>query len=312
MPRERAASGLERTARLLDLVPYISSHQGISVKELGEVFHTSENHLVEDLTTLWMCGLPGYTPLELMEISFESGYVTIQNAQTLQRPRALSKDEALSLILGLNALHDQVSTENPSVALEINALINKLSNVVGSSITSRISNTDEVSASIRSTLTDAISRRQRVEITYHSIARDSVTTRTILPLDSQINNEVEYILAFCEHSHSHRTFRLDRILSARISQTPMIEKSLNEMSDEIGKLTTTISISSRHRDVNEILNIQIPAGDVSGSFQVNIEVFSQDWLTRAVMSLGGAATVSQPLAASVAQRASKALLGYKI
>ena len=259
-----------------------------------------------------MCGLPGYTPLELMEISFESGYVTIQNAQTLQRPRALSKDEALSLILGLNALHDQVSTENPSVALEINALINKLSNVVGSSITSRISNTDEVSASIRSTLIDAISRRQRVEITYHSIARDSVTTRTILPLDSQINNEVEYILAFCEHSHSHRTFRLDRILSARISQTPMIEKSLNEMSDEIGKLTTTISISSRHRDVNEILNIQIPAGDVSGSFQVNIEVFSQDWLTRAVMSLGGAATVSQPLAASVAQRASKALLGYKI
>jgi proteasome accessory factor C len=31
---KKISAPLERTARLLDLVPYISSHQGISLKEL--------------------------------------------------------------------------------------------------------------------------------------------------------------------------------------------------------------------------------------------------------------------------------------
>ena len=65
---------LERTARLLDLVPYISSHQGISLKELAKLFKVDESQMTSDLTTLWMCGLPGYTPLELMDLNFESGF----------------------------------------------------------------------------------------------------------------------------------------------------------------------------------------------------------------------------------------------
>ena len=72
---------LERTARLLDLVPYINSHQGIALKDLAAVFDVSNAQMINDLTTLWMCGLPGYTPLELMELDFESGYVNISTRQ---------------------------------------------------------------------------------------------------------------------------------------------------------------------------------------------------------------------------------------
>ena len=78
---------LERTARLLDLVPYINTHQGIALKDLAAVFEVSHAQMVNDLTTLWMCGLPGYTPLELMDLDFESGYVNISNAPTLAKPR---------------------------------------------------------------------------------------------------------------------------------------------------------------------------------------------------------------------------------
>ena len=83
---KKFSAPLERTARLLDLVPYISSHQGISVKELASVFEVTQPQMINDLTTLWMCGLPGYTPLELMDLDFDSGFVTISNAPTLSKP----------------------------------------------------------------------------------------------------------------------------------------------------------------------------------------------------------------------------------
>jgi hypothetical protein len=85
---KKISAPLERTARLLDLVPYISSHQGISLKDLAQIFRVDQGQMTSDLTTLWMCGLPGYTPLELMDLDFESGFVTIHNAETLSKPRS--------------------------------------------------------------------------------------------------------------------------------------------------------------------------------------------------------------------------------
>ena len=66
---------LARTARLLDLVPYINTHQGIALKDLAKHFEVTPAQMNADLTTLWMCGLPGYTHLELMNLDFESGFV---------------------------------------------------------------------------------------------------------------------------------------------------------------------------------------------------------------------------------------------
>ena len=84
---------LLRTARLLDLVPYLNTHQGISLKDLAQHFDVSPSQMSADLTTLWMCGLPGYTPLELMDLEFESGYVSIRNAETLSKPRSITFQE---------------------------------------------------------------------------------------------------------------------------------------------------------------------------------------------------------------------------
>ena len=61
---------LLRTARLLDLVPFLNTHQGIALKELAAHFDVTPAQMSADLMTLWMCGLPGYTPLELMDLAF--------------------------------------------------------------------------------------------------------------------------------------------------------------------------------------------------------------------------------------------------
>ena len=67
-------SALERTSRALDLVPYLLEHQGISITELAEVFGVSENQINEDLILIHMCGLPGYTPLELIDMYYVVKY----------------------------------------------------------------------------------------------------------------------------------------------------------------------------------------------------------------------------------------------
>ena len=38
-------SALDRTARALDLVPYLLEHQGISISELAQVFGVSEKQI---------------------------------------------------------------------------------------------------------------------------------------------------------------------------------------------------------------------------------------------------------------------------
>ena len=47
-------SALDRTARALDLVPYLLEHQGISITELSEVFGVSEKQINDDLILIHM------------------------------------------------------------------------------------------------------------------------------------------------------------------------------------------------------------------------------------------------------------------
>ena len=91
---KKTSTPIEQTARLLDLVPFLLAHQGIPVEQLAEHFRVTKEIILDDLNTLWMCGLPGYTPLELIDLEFDSGFVTIRNADPLQK----TKNNSLLLI----------------------------------------------------------------------------------------------------------------------------------------------------------------------------------------------------------------------
>ena len=45
---------ITRTARLLDLIPYISSHQGIHIDELAKEFDVSSETIAKDLDLLFL------------------------------------------------------------------------------------------------------------------------------------------------------------------------------------------------------------------------------------------------------------------
>ena len=186
---------LDRTARLLNLVPYLLSHQGIEINSLAKIFEIPTQQLIEDLNTLWMCGLPGYTPLELMDLTFDNGFVTISNAETLQRPRSLTRDEALALILGLDYLSGQIADSAGSLQEALTRLTGKIATSLGEAAQSQVRVSSNISAITRALIIKTIAERGSLLITYHSIGRDVISERKIHPLEFTFENEGEHLFA---------------------------------------------------------------------------------------------------------------------
>ncbi|MDP1721247.1 MAG: WYL domain-containing protein [Candidatus Nanopelagicaceae bacterium] len=304
---------LDRTARLLDLVPYLATHQGISIEDLAKEFSISTSEVTDDLTTLWMCGLPGYTALELMDLSFESGFVTISNAETLAHPRTLDRNEVLTLILGLETMLESEASQRNSLSEQIASLIEKLSQFLD--IARLIQAGTASSSAIRGEIDASINSRDPIQIEYHSLTRDEVTTRVIHPLEFislADSNPHEYLYAFCELSNGYRTFRVDRILKTMSAQGVETHprREINTAEPAINRIV--VAISSRERDVAERFNLSPQNLREDSTKEVIVESFTPDWAIREIMSFGGEVSLKSPvdLRESLRQRSIRALGGY--
>lgn len=313
MSKELPNAGLDRTERLLDLVPFLATHQGIPIEDLAREFGISTTQLTEDLYTLWMCGLPGYTALELMDLSFDTGFVSISNAETLARPRVLNRDEVLALILGMEALQRDTDPKNAQLGETIALLVLKLIGFLDASVQQRVQTGTPALSVERGVIEGAISSRGAVEISYYSISRDEVSKRVIHPLEFSTSKENDYILAFCELTNSYRTFKLGRIVEAvAVKDSKGMSPAITEPV-EGEKFHIALNISSRLRDVVERFNLQIaPHGSISPT-QLSVETFSADWAIREIMSFGGEVRLESPrdLRNSLQGRARRALAAYQ-
>jgi proteasome accessory factor C len=297
---------LLRTARLLDLVPYLNSNQGISIQDLARDFGVSTAQINSDLTTLWMCGLPGYTPLELMDLEFESGYVTIRNALTLSKPRNISFDEGLALMLGLELLQQQIPLDRKDLQAEIDLLKERFSNQIG--VPRAVTVSHSINPSIIAPLLQAINVSQDVEITYHSLYSDEISVRKISPLAifEEIGNS--YLRAYCTSAKASRVFRLDRIVSLSESDSVEVSEDLVKADGfESEKIAYSIKIKRLTRDVIERFNLGQISQDNSKTKEITVELssFSGEWIKRAVLATGSDIELLSPpeLRKEVADRA---------
>jgi proteasome accessory factor C len=280
---------VERAARLLDLVPFISTHQGIALNDLAQEFSLTESELLSDLNTLWMCGLPGYTPLELIDLDFESGYVSIRNAEVLQRVRLLTKQELVIILLGLDILGNSLDTERKDLLEAILQLISRIKNIVGNVATAM----PIVDSSHRAAIGQAIKSRKDLLINYHSTIRDTVTERTITPLEISLDHGFEVLHAYCQSAAGFRTFRLDNMKSVTISTSSVTTPERTELSGYEWDLL----ISSRFRTSSERFRAMYQARESAQVERITVSSFSQDWLLRNAVSTLASVEVLTPVSA---------------
>ena len=287
-------SGLARTARLLDLVPYLTTHQGIAISELAKTFNTTVKEITDDLNTLWMCGLPGYTPLELIDLEFESGFVSIRNAETLAAPRALDRAEALSIYMGLDLLSAELGGSNSSLVSEISNLQEQLRSQLISAPQVQIE--ASLASELRALILRAIRRRGWLEITYHSAANDQVTKRQVAPYELSQSGSHEYLQGYCDSAKAIRNFRADRIVAVSEIADQLWPSNLVTANDEA--IDYEVKVHAASRQVLEVLP-QISANSTTAT----IQGYSAPWISRAILSLAGQVEAIAPTEIRVAVHA---------
>ncbi|NDB36816.1 MAG: WYL domain-containing protein, partial [Actinobacteria bacterium] len=200
-----------RAIRLLDLVPYIVAHPGISITELAKEFSISRDEVLKDLNLLFLCGLPGYTPLELIDISFDEESVVIRDPQNLAAPRNLNESEALIARIALAALEE--STPKTSAAYpQIIALREKIAKAFSSSIPiSAITFTLDKERATLEAIEIAITQELDLEMIYNNVTKDSSSRRSITPISIIAEDKRTLVSAYCHSAKALRTFNLSQI-----------------------------------------------------------------------------------------------------
>ena len=295
---------LLRTARLLDLVPFLNTHQGIALKELAQHFNVSQAQMTADLTTLWMCGLPGYTPLELMDLEFESGFVSIRNAATLSKPRTITFQEGVALLLGLDLIASSLPDDRQDLLEATESLRGRLTKIMGVPV--KLSVATSTSGSVLTAISHAVQTNGGLKLRYHSMYKDLVSERVVIPVDIYQSNENLYMRAYCLISCDYREFRVDRIELA--TPEPVVENFVQDTKDS-KKISFSLVLQKASRDVCErfaITNIEIGTS-------IELSSFSKQWIERSVMASGGAVLLQTPpeIRAEVAKKAQLMLNRYK-
>jgi proteasome accessory factor C len=295
----RRANPVEKAARLLDLVPFIYSHQGISVADLAAEFSVKTDELLADLNSLWMCG---ETRFDLIELEFESGFVHIRNADALNVVRSLSVQEVTAILFGLDLLKESISTERADLLADIE----KVKKVIGTPLQRLVASEPMISGEVIIAIDEALQNRQKLQITYHSVVDDVTNERIVHPMEKRVENGVELLLAFCESADAVRSFRLDRIqkserVQATSVQTGRVQSGVIE--------SVTVRVHADLRRVFETLGTLTPGnGDT-----YTVDIYNQSWLIREVLASGGAIEVVEPapLRAEIARQAALVASQYR-
>lgn len=316
MSRSRAggAAAANWLARLLNLVPYLLARPGIRIADAAADLGVSEQQLRDDLRLLWMCGLPGYGPGDLIDMAFDGDRVTITYSAGIDRPLRLTPDEALSLVVALRLL-----AETPGVTdrAPVERALAKLEAAVGERppVAVRIPGDADQLQRLR----EAVGQRRALELTYYSARADRITTRVVDPLRVVVVGGHGYLEAWCRTAGQVRRFRADRIDALRMLAEPAapppqarprpIERGIFQPDAALPLVTLRVGRSARW--IAEYYPCE-QVDDSGPDWVVSLRVTDLDWARRLVLRLGPEVTVLAPveLAEAVRAEAAAALEAY--
>jgi proteasome accessory factor C len=308
----------ERVPRLLALIPYLLNHPGIPVAEAAQDFQITPQQLRKDLELLWMCGLPGYGPGDLIDLSFDADTVTVTYDAGINRPLRMTTAEATSLLVGLRALSQSPGIVDPA---PVERALRKIEQAVGNATASQVvvELTDETPrvGRWRDSLRDALRDGKAVRIRYYTASRDHLSERVIDPMRLAVEGGRSYVEAWCRTAGAVRIFRIDRIdaltvldeqaqLPAGVRNTDLSAGMYPSRPDQqvaVLHLAQPVRWIAEYYPMDEAVEL----GD--GALRVRMRYTDAAWLVRFVLGLGAHATVEEPpsIAQCIRQRAYDAL-----
>ena len=295
-----------RALRTMDLIPYILEHPGISVNQLSKIFNVAEKEIEKDLQLAFMCGLPGYTPYELIDLTYEEGVVSIIDPQVLNKPRNFSSNERVVIALGLEILKE-INLSNPENLKKIDKLREKFLDKKDED--SVIVVEQDLSFPFLNIINQAIFERRIVIFDYQSVSKDVLSSRNVLPHKLYLQNGNLYLSGNDVQAQSDRIFKADQILSCTIGDLADTDRFHLTQQEEIVELIVNHdNFNFIERNSSIIIDQEI----TNGQLHVKIRASNFDWLKRAILSNAPSIKVISPesLASEVEQMASDLISAY--
>ncbi|GGM59193.1 protein pafC [Thermopolyspora flexuosa] len=314
-------SSADRLPRLLALVPYLLSHQGAEVGEVAKLFGVTEKQLIDDLQLVWMCGLPGHTPGDLIDVSWDGGEILIDNADTIARPLRLAVDEASALIVALRMLADLPGFENNRDALaRVIAKLERAAAEGAATVSNQVAVEVDAQPDALATVQDALRRRRRLSLRYYVPGRDEITPREVDPMRVVMADGRAYLEGWCYRAEGMRLFRLDRILGVEVLEVPASppeEAEPMDLAEGVFRPSPTdelveLEVTAAGRWVAEYYPCEQVTELGEGRLRIALRARDQGWLVRLALRLGDSGKVVAPaaLARRVADEARAALALY--
>lgn len=204
---------VKRLTRILSMLPWVIANPGSTVTEVQTRFGYTRRELVADLELVFVCGLPGYGPGDLMEAYIEDDEVIVDMADYFSRPLRLNPPEALTLLASGMAL---TSTGQAPPALE--RAVGKLAAVVAPAVDDALF-VDLAGAepALLDLFRTAAREHVVVDLTYTALASGATTKRLVEPwtVFSSLGNW--YVSGFCRNAAADRVFRIDRVREAHVT-----------------------------------------------------------------------------------------------
>ena len=310
---------LEQLPRLLALVPYLLARPGVPFATAAADFGVTEDRLRKDLNLLWLCGLPGHYPGDLIEIEFEGDTITLSDAQGVDRPLRLTVDEALALVVALRTLAETPGLAEPDAVLRALAKVESAAGTAAEPaerVEVALFGDDEVLPVVR----QALEEGRALHLRYWTAGRDETSDRDVDPIRLVVADGQTYLEAWCRLAEGVRVFHLGRVQEVKVLDEPaapppdLPSRDLSQGLFQPGEDDTVVTLALEPgaawvADYYPCDSVE-DLGD--GRQVVTLRTQGTAWVRRLALSLGDRGRVLAPaeLADQVRADAQRALAAY--
>ncbi|HKX75324.1 MAG TPA: WYL domain-containing protein [Acidimicrobiia bacterium] len=200
-----------RLTRILAMLPWAIAHEGATVDEVCARFGYTRDELIDDLNIVFLCGLPGYGPGDLIDAEIDEEEVWVRTADYFAGAPRLSPGETLALLASGMAV---IATGQAGPELE--RAVAKLTRTLFPDEKAALLDVDLAGEpDLVGRLRSAAAENEVVEIVYTALGSGETTTRLVEPwtVFSSLGNW--YLQGFCRLAVDQRQFRVDRIRELR-------------------------------------------------------------------------------------------------
>jgi len=136
--------------------------------------------------------------------------------------------------------------------------------------------------------------KQSIVITYAGVTKDDVSTRTVDPVSTYLQDDFVYLKAWCRNSQAWRSFRLDRILDASLGTDSINIPESDEPIEAKREYLAAIELDKAYYGQLDQVDIVSFKEYMWHAVEVELKVYSRDWLVSMILASGGRVKAVRP------------------